>query len=53
MEYYLSLRLLHCEEHYFVENSHFQVNEKSSVALVTESSMLEASGYSTLFSIKN
>jgi hypothetical protein len=41
---YLSGLYLQCEEHYFVQNSHFQVNGRSTVCLVKEQLMLQARG---------
>jgi hypothetical protein len=50
---YLSGLYLQCEEHYFVQNSHFQVNGRSTVCLVKEQLMLQARGPRTLFGIVN
>jgi hypothetical protein len=50
---YLSGLYLQCEEHYFVQTSHFQVNGRSTVCLLKERLMLQARGPRTLFGIVN
>jgi hypothetical protein len=50
---YLSGLYLQCEEHYFVQTSHIQVNGRSTVSLVKEQLMLQAREPRTLFAIVN
>jgi hypothetical protein len=50
-EYCLSFRLLHCGQHYFVQNCDCQVNGRSAVSVVREPLMLRTRGPRMLFSI--
>jgi hypothetical protein len=52
-QYCLPLSVFMGEEHHLLQNHPIQVNGKSTVALVTESLILEARGTSTFFSIVN